>query len=221
MRSQFFDSRLTFNATIFHVDYNDLQTQSIEDIQGVPTFRLTNVGRSRTQGLEIDFLSTPVDDLNIYGGVTFLDAKFADYPTATCYPGQTAALGCTGTPPRQDLSGAALSVPEIKLNVGGDWSFPMGSFAGLLETSYTWQSDVPSTDPETEIGAFGVLNLSAGVRSANGNWTVKVFVNNLLGEEYPTAVGNQFGNFGSQQAVDFLPARDFERYGGVRVTVEF
>jgi iron complex outermembrane recepter protein len=33
--------------------------------------------------------------------------------------------------------------------------------------------------------------------------------------------GNQFGNFGNALATDLLPARDFSRYGGVRVSLSY
>jgi iron complex outermembrane receptor protein len=203
------------------VEYEDLQTQSIEDINGVPTFRLTNVGKSRTRGLEIDFLARPIQGLSIYGGAVLLDARFVEYATATCYPGQTAAQGCTGAPARQDLSGTRLGVPRVKLNTGWDYAFPLGSYEGLLGGSYTWQDETPSSDPMTRIDAYGVLNLSTGIRSGDGKWTARLFVNNLLDEGYPVSIGNQRGNFGNQDAVDFLPGRDFKRYAGVRLSTEF
>lgn len=66
-----------------------------------------------------------------------------------------------------------------------------------------------------------MLNLSAGIRWGGGAWTVRAFVNNVLDEAHAVAIGNQFGNFGNQQAVDILPGRDFRRYAGVRLAMEF
>jgi iron complex outermembrane recepter protein len=220
-RARFLDRRLTLNGTVFQVDYNDLQTQSIEDILGVPTFRLTNVGQSRTRGVELDFLATPFTGLNLFGGLTWLDAKFVDYPTATCYPGQTAAQGCTGTPGRQNLSGTRLGVPEVKANIGWDLVVPAGEVEGLVGGTFIWQSKTPSSDPMTKIEAYGVLNLNAGIRLADRGWTVRAFVNNVFDKGYPVAIGNQYGNFGSQPAIDILPGRDFKRYAGVRLSTEF
>ncbi|MEC3911866.1 TonB-dependent receptor [Sphingobium sp. CR2-8] len=219
LRAQFFDRRVTFNLTAFHVDYRDLQTQSIEDIQGIPTFRLTNVGKSRTKGVEVDLAARPVDGLSLAGGLAYTDATFVDFPTAACYPGQTAAQGCTGTPGRQDLSGASLSVPKWKANVSWDYAFPVGGVEGLIGGNYTWQSKTASTDPSTIIGAYGVTNITAGIRA--GNVTVRAFVNNLFDKHYPVNIGNQYSNFGNQAAIDFLPGRDFKRYGGLRLSADF
>jgi len=219
VRAQLFDRKLTLNGTVFQVDYRDLQTQSIEDILGVPTFRLTNVGQSRTRGIEADLLARPFRGLSIFGGITYLDAEFVDFATAACYPGQTATQGCTGTPPRQDLSGTRLGVPEVKGNIGFDLSVPAGSVEALLGGQFNWQSRTPSSDPATVIDAYGQLNLTAGVRLDKG-LTIRAFVNNVFDKGYPVAIANQFGNFGNQPAIDFLPGRDFRRYAGVRLSAD-
>lgn len=221
LRAQLLDRRLTFNATAFKVDYEDLQTQSIEDINGVPTFRLTNVGKARTRGIEIDLFSRPTEALSLYGGATFLDAKFVDYATATCYPGQNAATGCTGTPGRQDLSGTRLPVPKYRANLGWDYSYPLGPVKGLLGGSFLWQSKVPSADPSTPLHSYSILNLSAGIGGIEKRWTIRAFVNNVFDKGYYVAVGNQYGNFGNREAIDSLPPRDFRRYAGVRLSAEF
>lgn len=223
LRSQLFDRRLTLNATLFHVDYDDLQSQGIEDIAGVPNFRLTNVGKVRTKGLEVEFSVRPVDRFSIYGGVTFLDAKIVEYPDANCYAGQTAAQGCAGSPARQDVAGLRLTnAPKVKLNLGAEYVAPLGRLEGVLGGAFTWQSDtnLALNDPETALDAYGVLNLSAGVRK-RAAWAVTAFVNNVFDKGYPVFIGNNYGNFGNQQAIDFLAPRDFKRYAGVRLSAEF
>jgi iron complex outermembrane receptor protein len=71
------------------------------------------------------------------------------------------------------------------------------------------------------VDSYGVLNLVFSMRSRNDSYTISAFVNNALDEGYFVNGGNQFGNFGNQQATDLWPARDFERYAGVRATFEF
>ncbi|HEY0283924.1 MAG TPA: TonB-dependent receptor, partial [Vicinamibacterales bacterium] len=54
-RMQFFESRLTVNTTVFDVHYDDFQAQGIEFLpDGSFNFRLSNVGKVRTRGVEID-----------------------------------------------------------------------------------------------------------------------------------------------------------------------
>lgn len=71
------------------------------------------------------------------------------------------------------------------------------------------------------IESYGVLNLSAGIRTGDRGWTIRAFVNNVFDKGYPVAMGNTRGGFGNQPAIDFLPGRDFKRYAGVRVSTEF
>jgi iron complex outermembrane receptor protein len=66
-----------------------------------------------------------------------------------------------------------------------------------------------------------VLNLVFSLRSQSGAYTISAFVNNALDKGYFVNGGNQFGNFGNQLATDLWPARDFERYAGLRATFQF
>ncbi len=110
---------MVLNVTAFNVDYEDFQQQGIEFIGGAQNYRLTNVGTVKTRGVEVETDWRATDSLRLNGAVAYVDAFIDKYPTANCYPGQTAAQGCTGTPQRQDLAGKPLpSAPEWKLNVG-------------------------------------------------------------------------------------------------------
>lgn len=227
IKSTLLDGRLMLNATAFHVKYEDFQQQGIETIGGVQNFRLTNVGTVKTQGLEIESDFRATEHLRLNAAVAYVDAKIDSFPAANCYPGQTAALGCAGTPARQDLSGKPLpSAPKLKANLGWDLEIPFGSmsFDGAFSGTYMWvdkQNFSLNQDPQTAVDSYGVLNLVFSLRSRSGAYTVSAFVNNALDEGYFVNGGNQFGNFGNQLATDLWPARDFERYAGIRATFEF
>lgn len=218
-RAQLFDRRLTLNGTVFQTTYRNLQVQVVEDIDGVPTFRLANVGESRTRGLEVDFLAEPVDGLNLFGGLTYLDAVQLVNPAATCYPGQTAEQGCTGTPPSQDLSGERLGVPRWRGNVGFDFEvMSTNGVEGLIGGAFTWQDKTPNNDPVGAIDAFGLLNLNVGIQDVDQRWALRLFVNNVFDKGYFFASSNLYNTFGAQSAQDFLPPRDFERHVGLRLS---
>jgi iron complex outermembrane recepter protein len=227
LKSQFFARRLTLNANVFNVKYDDFQQQGIETIGGVQNFRLTNVGTVKTKGVELEGDYRASRGLRLNAAMAYTDAVIDSFPFANCYPGQTAAQGCTGTPARQDLGGKRLpSAPKWKLNAGWDYSHSLGSlpFEGLFAGSYLWQSEQNfslNQDPQTIQGSYGLLNLAAGARQLDQGYEVTLFVNNVLDKGYAVSGGNQFGNFGSQLATDYMPARDFERYAGIRVQFEF
>lgn len=226
IRSQFLDRRLTLNATYFDTNYKNLQAQTIETLaDGTSNFRLTNVGKLNTKGMEFEASGRVSDDFNLAGAVTHLDAKYVTFPVAQCYPLQTAAQGCTGTPARQNLSGTrAIQAPKWKFNVNADYSPALGGgLRGVAQANWQYQSKVFFTpvDPETIQGKFSIVNLGLGVREEERRWEVVAFVNNVFDEQYYGSLVNTAGNFGNQIATQAVLPRDFRRYGGLRVALNF
>ncbi len=227
-RGQFFDRRLTFNATIFTTTYNDFQAQGIEFLaDGTQNFRLTNVGKVRTRGVEVEVAARVSDDLSLSGSATYDDAKIRSFPGAQCYPGQTVAQGCTGTPARQNLAGfRPAQAPLWKATATFDYS---PDIAGLpvrpvIQGNYVYQSEVNysiNQDPQTRQGAFGIANFSVGFRTAKKQFEVFAFVNNAFDKHYAANLFNSLGNFNNQQATQSLVPRDFRRYGGIRVAYSY
>jgi iron complex outermembrane receptor protein len=109
---------VTVNLTYFDTTYKNLQAQSIETIGGTQNFRLTNVGKLGTKGVELD-TSARTGDLSLNWSLAYLDAKYLSYPTAQCYPLQTAATGCiSGSPNYQNLTGARAAGAEVEVRAG-------------------------------------------------------------------------------------------------------
>jgi len=226
IRAQFLDRALTLNLTYFDTEYEDLQAQTIETLaDGTTNFRLTNVGGLDTKGFEVDLSARVGQDLNLTASATFLDAEYSSFDVAQCYPLQTPAQGCTGTPARQNLTGArAVQAPEQKYSVGADYSHAIGSsLVGFVQASYQYQSSLHyvAEDPQTFQEGYGITNLGLGLRSDSGKWQIVAFVNNLFDEQYFPALVNTAGNFGNKVATQAIIPRDFERYGGVRLSLDF
>jgi iron complex outermembrane receptor protein len=226
IKTQFWDRRVTLNATLFNTTFDNFQAQGIETLaDGTINFRLANVGKLRTRGVELEGGVRAADDLNFSGGLTYTDATIRSFPLAQCYPGQTAAQGCTGSPARQNLAGyRPAQAPEWKLSVTGDYTPALtSSLNAVLQAAYNYQSEFNfgiNRDPETVQKGYGILNLSLGVRSHDG-WEVIGFVNNAFDKQYFFNVNNSLGNQGNAQAVQSNLPRDFRRYGGVRASFSF
>jgi iron complex outermembrane recepter protein len=226
IRTQFFDHALTLNLTYFDTDYEDLQAQTIETLaDGTTNFRLTNVGGLNSQGVEVEASARVGQGLSLTASATFLDAKYTSFAAAQCYPLQTAAMGCSGTPARQNLTGErAVQSPERKFLVGAEYSHAIGSsLEGFIQANYQYQSDVyyVAEDPQTFQPSYGIANLGFGLRDESGKWQVAAFVNNLTDEQYYPAIVNSAGNWGNKVATQVLLPRDFERYAGIRFTFDF
>ncbi len=227
LKSQFMERRVTLNTTVFTTTFDNFQAQGIETLSdGSFNFRLANVGKLRTRGVELEGAVRPVESFNLSGGVTYADAEILSFPLAQCYPGQTAAQGCSGTPARQDLKGfRPAQAPEWKLALTAEYTPKLGAnLEGLFQLAYTYQSEFNfglNNDPETIQKAYGIANLSIGVRGQDNKWEVAAFVNNLFDQLYYFNMNDSFGNQGNQEAVQSNLPRDWRRYGGLRASFNF
>ncbi|MBT0669223.1 TonB-dependent receptor [Novosphingobium profundi] len=226
LRTQLFDRALTFNVTAFNSTYRDFQTQAVENLaDGTQNFRLTNVGKVRIRGVEMEALAHPLAGLTLNGSMTYLDAKFIEFEGAACYVGQTAAEGCVGTPARQDLTGKSMLLsPRWKMAGSFDYAVPLGD--GPLELvsqgAVTWQSKTVPLDqnPRTVQGDYAMVNVALGLRSANRSWQVMAFVNNLFDQHYRYLINDVSNRYGTTAIQGYVP-RDYARYGGVRLSYDF
>ncbi|WP_322964044.1 TonB-dependent receptor [Sphingomonas fuzhouensis] len=226
IRTQFFERRLTANLTFFDTTYRDLQAQTIETLpDGSFNYRLTNVGRLNTKGIELESSARIGEDLNLNGGVTYLDAKYARFDAAQCYPLQTAAQGCTGSPARQNLTGTtAIQAPKWKFNIGGEYAPALtADLRGVAQANWQYQSSVffQPRDPQTFQPAYSIVNIGLGVRQAERKWELIAFVNNLFDKQYYGSLVNTSGNFGGNIATQAVLPRDFRRYAGLRLGLNF
>ena len=228
IRTQFFNRRVTFNATYFDTNYKDLQAQSIETLaDGTSNYRLTNVGGLNTKGVEVDTSFRASQDFSLNGSVAYLDAKYTSFPVAQCYPLQTVPATCLPptSPTYQNLTGArAVQAPKWKFNVNADYSPALGSnLRGVVQANWQYQSSVyyVAEDPETFQKAYHIVNLNLGVRAEDHRWEIVAFVNNLFDQQYFPSLVNTAGNFGNKLATQAVLPRDFRRYGGVRLGFNF
>ena len=227
-RTQFFDHRLTVNLTAFRAEYENFQAQGIETLpDGSTNFRLANVGRLRTQGLELDSVARISEDWRVGLSATYLDATITSFPAAQCYPLQTAAQGCVGTPGRQNLAGATpAQSPKWKMSADFNYTHPLGGgpFQLIASGAYSYQSQVNyslNQDPQTIQKGYGILNLSGGFRNAKDHYEVSLFVNNVFDDKYYTNIFDQAGTYNNQLATQVLLPRDFKRYAGIRASYSF
>jgi iron complex outermembrane receptor protein len=227
LKSQWFDRKLTLNVTLFDTRFKNFQAQGIETLpDGTINFRLANVGRLRTRGIEVEGGLRVSREFNLSGGITYNDAKITSFPFAQCYPGQTVAQGCSGSPTRQDLKGfRPAQAPEWKASANADFTPHLtNDLDGLVQVAYSYQSKINfsiSQDPQLEQPGYGIVNLSVGIRQPARKWEVVAFVNNLFNKHYFSNLANSYGNQGNALATQSYLPRDYRRYAGVRASYNF
>ncbi len=245
MKSGWFDNRVVLNIAVFHTRYDDFQAQATEsrlildddgntvdvNMDGEPdrsfSFILTNVGEVTTEGVEIDLLAQPTENLSLFGGLAFIDAKIDDYEGGPCsfgqefrdigYRGQTS---CGDEPANQDLSGGELPYsPDWKLNLAANYTIPLESqpFDIVLNTSFRAQDDVQLSidqDRYQRQESYEVVDMSVKLQDKDDRYYVTLFVKNVFNEDYVVNIAAQNENLLPGAYAQLFP-RNYERRFGV------
>lgn len=172
-KGEFFDNRLRVNASIFYMQYQDLQqNQLIDTGGGIAQFQTSNAAEAHSQGLEIEIAAALSERLQITASYSLLDAEFDSYPDAT--------------PSGDDYTGNHLSfAPETAASLAAEWTQPVGEleFFARLEGTYRsriyFASNNAYSDP-----ALTLFNARIGIGSGNGNWRATIWGRNLTDEDY-------------------------------------
>jgi iron complex outermembrane recepter protein len=221
IRTSFLDHRLTWNLTAFYMVFEGFQAQSRDQILNQNL--LNSIGEVTSRGIESEFAAL-FGNFSVTAGGAYNRAIMEDFPNAGCFPRQTVAEGCVGNV--QDLSGKPLfNAPEWNLNFNAQYEFSLGGqISGFVNSGYRWQSEVIFNllqDPDSVQEAYGVTNLSAGLKGEH--WKVTAFANNLFDESYALTKGRDahINVPAGGGAVNWKPARDFSRYYGLRASFFF
>ncbi len=99
-KSELVDNTLRLNAEAFYYKYENLQLQQVLIIPGGGTAtRLTNAAKATIQGIDVDLLWQPTDQLSITAAVEFLDGEYDDFPDGQYFVHGVSAGGPPPTPP--------------------------------------------------------------------------------------------------------------------------
>lgn len=183
-KSQWFDRRLTFNATVFHYDYRNVQINVVGPnpgaVGGATVSYLQNAAKAHVNGGEIEIEAAPVEGLRLTGAVGILDTKYDEL--------QVVNGGA-------DLSGARfVRAPKLTLNGSATYTIPLGGENGSVDLSadarytslqfyYITPQDTVNRYLLTQPG-YTIANARISYTSADQRYTLTAFVNNLLDTEY-------------------------------------
>jgi iron complex outermembrane recepter protein len=228
VKGTYFDRTLTLNADIFDTVYTDYQIQSYAYRPGVltPPLDLTSVGKAQTRGAEItsEWLATPLTRINL--SVAYIDAKFLDYKNAPCVGGSLCTTG-TPTAPSQDVSGDTMpNSPKFKATFGVEQRVPLpvAPYELVFGGTYSYRSSAQmllDQNPQAIQAGFGLLNLNAAIQRSDGKFSARLFMNNVANHHYFSDVEDFWNGPWNGNAVIGQPARDSERYAGLKLTVSF
>lgn len=169
------DRRLRIDPTIFWTDYSDLQIVTL--VPGfVATDLISNAGKARSRGAELQITTVPVRGLQVYGNYQYLDCKItSSTPTTSVY----------GNP--IDINGyTCRRAPRNSFNVGSRVQWGAGTLGSLFaQVDYDWTDRFyfdNDDNPISEVGAQWRLDGSFGLQSADGQWQLSVWGKNLTNQ---------------------------------------
>lgn len=174
---------LRWDLGAFQVLYNNRLGMLVEnDNEGNTLYRRTNIGNSKTRGLEgfIEYF-LPFNKLNVsvFTSTAWQDARYID-----------ASLRVADR--NEDISGNKVeSVPELITRNGLNVRFPFGSVSVLYSFTSETYADALNTETPSVSGAVGIVP-SYGILDINTTWRVtpslqfRLNINNVLDKQYFT-----------------------------------
>lgn len=232
-KSTLLGGALTLNAALFNTEYKDYQVQIYEGTTVIADLVLSNAGKARTRGLELDAVMAVGERARVSASAAFIDARFVSYTGAPCWPGQTSGEGCTVSASTgknvQDLSGKTMpDSPKFKLTLSGDYDLEQSVIPWdlRLNAQYSYRGKAlmqADQNPKTLQPAFGILNLGVTASSPDARHTLTLFCNNVTNRFYLVNAEDFWGSLWGDKtnAVIGQPARDAQRYFGVRYNLAF
>lgn len=168
------DGRLTLNASAFQYDYANLQATTTIP----PTTTLIHNADAEILGLEAELVwHSRNDAFNLNLGLSFLDSEYTDFELRDEQIMQTVSVD------GEDL----IRAPSYTMNLGLEWMVPLSGFFRDLRI----RADIYSSDsfkltfidyPETRQSAFTTGNLSVILASADSQYQLRLYVNNVADE---------------------------------------
>lgn len=216
LKNSLFGGKLVLNLAAFYAKYFNFQANNpdVINIGGVPTpvARFTNAGTVSTRGVEVDFLIRPATDLNIGGGLAYTDAKIDQFKVIVGLP----------TIP----SGTPLAyAPKLKASLSTDYRWRTG---GAVDVTFGAQGSYQSSQLSLfdtaaanrvagTIHPYALVDLSAGIVSADDRYKLTLQVKNLFDQSFASAIGGG----GPGGSFRYLIPREADRYFGVTGKIKF
>ena len=176
--------RVRLNSALYYYDYEDKQVRGFLDVGfpfgNVPA--LVNVPKSRAWGFEAELAAIVTEGLQVSGAVNYINTEVTeDFSTPD-------PLGDI-----YNINGESFPMaPEWQFSADIEYNFPIGedldAFAGISPSYRSSTKAAFGTNPLLQIDSYTLVDLRAGIESAQGNWRVEAFGRNVTDEFYWTQI---------------------------------
>ncbi|MDD3763358.1 MAG: TonB-dependent receptor [Nevskiales bacterium] len=181
IKSRLLDRTLTFNATVYRTDIDNLQ---VVDFTGF-SYQVRNAAEARLQGVEADLRWLPPWEwLSVDLSAGWSRATYLSYPNAPPTEAQSA-----GNQETQDLTGKTLAnAPTVSASLSPTLSLPLPwtRDVGLQWTvDFSYRGDQYSAtdlDPRTFQDGYWLLGTRVVIGAEDGRWALVLAGQNLTDE---------------------------------------
>lgn len=171
IKGSLFDRALSYDASIYHIDWKDIQIPGLRTPASPATF-IGNATRARSEGVELALEAKPARGLTLATWIAYGDAELTEDFTA---PG---AVGRSGDrlPFSARLTGYVSAEQEFPLS--GTTSAFVGAAVSYVDARKGLFRAPPVTPQE--FPSYTQIDLRLGMRK--DTWTLSAFANNLSDE---------------------------------------
>ncbi len=172
-KGTFMEGKLIANASIFYMDWEDIQLQV--DNPNTPFFdpATRNAGTARSQGLELEITSSPTEHLQLSAGISLLDAEFTD-----------------GTLPNGDPLREIPRAPDFTGNIQGVYTFPLSEdykLDAMINYSIVGSHYLDiSNIGESKVDSYNILNGHIRLYTSDDKWSLTLWGRNLTDDTHKT-----------------------------------
>ncbi len=173
VKTAWFDRRLTLNAALYQIDWDNIQT-SAQTLSGCCSF-IVNAGKARIRGVEFEYMARPMAGLSISGGLTFSEPELLEDQINPNIRDST-SLG--------DKGDQIPDISKFSASTSVDYVWPVtDAFDGMLRLDYSYIGKSyshfrPTNTYYEKQGDFGVVNMRTGLEGPD--WGAYVFVRNVF-----------------------------------------
>jgi iron complex outermembrane receptor protein len=212
LKSTLLDDRLILNLAAWDAEYDNFQANNFTFLNGTLITTLTNAGTVTTEGVSVDFLARPFDQLSLSGGVAYTDAKVDDWFTP---PGQNPTV----------RNGTQLPLaPEWKASLAAEYAMELGGFQVVptLLFNYTGEQYADLNEPAALLmDSYTTLDLALAISDAADRYRLSLFARNLTDQSFAVLMTGASGAPTTGGAPRLQIPRDADRYYGAEFRMNF
>jgi len=191
-KQEFLNGRLRWNLAVFNTEFRDLQVSAWD--ANVFSFVTNNAAKATVKGFETDLIYSINRHWTLGGALGYLDAKYDDYPGASCSVGESREADCDADDTRNAAGDELRQAPDWTANAYADYVTEFSSrlsFGIRLTVDYSDSYFMSATnDPYLRVDPFTKTDTLVWLGSADGSWRVSLLGKNLSDERVPYFANN-------------------------------